>query len=61
MMEWKFWVDQNTVRQMVIGNIDKETTRKLTKRIKRSTTNSDIHPKASKIFKQNDELPEDEV
>ena len=61
MMEWKFWVDQNTVRQMVIGNIDMETTRKLTKRIKRSTTNSDIHPKASKIFKQNDELPEDEV
>lgn len=34
-LEWDFWIDQKTVRQMFIGEIDKETTAILDKRQKR--------------------------
>ena len=34
-IEWSFWIDQKTVRQMVIGGIDKEMTKILEKRWKR--------------------------
>ena len=34
-IEWSFWVDQKTVREMVIGGIDKETTKKFEIRQKR--------------------------
>ena len=34
-IEWSFWIDQKTARQMVIGEIDKVTTKILEKRQKR--------------------------
>ena len=34
-IEWSFWIDQKTVREIMIGGIDKETTKKLEIRQKR--------------------------
>lgn len=31
-IEWKFWIDQHTKREEIIGNIDKATTSKILKR-----------------------------
>jgi hypothetical protein len=36
-IEWEFWIDQKTTRNMVIGNIDKEETVKLQKKEKRTS------------------------
>lgn len=38
--EWDFWKDQNTTRQLFIGNIDKSATRTLINRLKRSSINA---------------------
>jgi hypothetical protein len=45
LMEWDFWIDQNTDRQMYIGSIDKETTIKLRKRSVRSDSQTACKPR----------------
>ena len=55
-LEWEFWIDQKTVRKMVIGKVDKEETIKLQKREKRGskTCNLPITDKKMKFDKEID-------
>jgi hypothetical protein len=39
-IEWEFWIDQKTTRNMAIGNIDKDETVKLQKKEKRTSKRS---------------------
>jgi len=39
-IEWEFWIDHKTTRNMVIGNIDKEETVKLQKKEKKTSKTS---------------------
>lgn len=47
MLEWEFWMDQKTNRRMFIDVVDKKTTKKLQKRLKRKRQSSTSDKDAS--------------
>ena len=62
LIEWDFWVDQKTVRNMIIGGVDKETTATLEKRQKRKFMKSVCDEAQSKEveYETEEDIDEDE-
>ena len=62
LIEWDFWVDQKTVRNKIIGGVDKETTATLEKRQKRKFIKSVCDEAQSKEveYETEEDIGEDE-